>query len=692
MTESRVGGYALRGVLGQGGQGVVHLAEDRSGRRVVVKILHAHMAGDEREQRRFVNEVRAIRRVAEFCTVRVLDVGVTDGRPYIVSEYVEAESLQDAVRRDGPRTGAALHRLAVGTAAALAAIHNARVVHRDFKPHNVLLASDGPRVIDFGIAHALESATTTTTGRVGTLAYMSPEQITGPEAGAPSDVFSWAGTMVFAATGHPPFGQGHPGAVMHGILDRAADLDGVPAAFRGLFGRCLAKDPAARPTAQELLGRLLDGDLARGADGADGADLGRLLHDAVARAQPPHPAAAATTPDRPAPAPPAPPEPSGPPPSPARMSRRAALAGLGGLVAVSAVLPQGEPVGARGAPPAFWKPLGGPVPASDTAVLTVSLLPVPGGQVLLTTHADGIGRLWEPVTGRHVRDLADRDSATPATREAARAMFVVTAGGASRVLSAYLDSPPRLWDVATGRRLRTPFVNSGNWTDGAWRGGEVLIGLTTLDGRPTAYFTPDRKSPAAPVTMVARDLMDGQTVQKAWPIPRAEYADIVDVEIAGPSLLLVHLDGDVIEPWDASSRRPVGGQVTTRAEGASPERFVLARVRGRLMLLCAYEDGTIRRWDTRDDRRWPPLTGHRTAVTALWAGPFAGRPAAISGDGDAVVRLWDLQTGAAWGDPLASGIGKVNSVVGGAVGGRPVLVAAGESGMLRQWAVDPRAR
>ncbi|WP_242903082.1 serine/threonine-protein kinase [Actinomadura terrae] len=684
MTESRVGEYVLRGVLGQGGQGVVHLAEDGCGRKVVVKVLHAHMAGDEREQRRFVNEVRAIRRVAEFCTVRVLDVGVTDGRPYIVSEYVEAESLQDAVRRDGPREGAALHRLAVGTAAALAAIHNARVVHRDFKPHNVLLASDGPRVIDFGIAHALESATTTTTGRIGTLAYMSPEQITGPVAGAPSDVFSWAGTMVFAATGRPPFGQGHPGAVMHGILDRAADLGGVPVSFRGLLDRCLAKDPAVRPTAKELLGRLLDEDLART---EDETDLGRLLHEAMAHAQPPWPTAAATAPDRPVPKPP-PPELPAPP---ARTSRRAALAGLGGLVAASVLLPQGERADSRSAARVFWKPLGGPVLASDTAVLAVSLLPVPGGQVVLSTHTDGIGRLWEPVTGRHVRDLADEDSTTQVAREAARMMFSVSAGGASRVLSAYLDTPPRLWDVGTGHRLRTPFVNSGNWTGGGWRGGEALIGLTTLDGRPTAYFTSELRSSSAPVTIAARDLMSAQTVQKAWAIPRAESADIVDVEIAGPSLLLVHLDGDVVEPWDASSRRPVGGQVSTKAGGASPERSVLARVLGRFMLLCAYEDGTIRRWDTTEDRQWPPLTGHRAAVTALWTGRLAGRQVAISGDGDAVVRLWDLQTGAAWGDPLASGLGKVNAVTGGAAGGRPIVVAAGENGMLRQWAVDPRA-
>ena len=200
-----LGGYVLRGRLGEGGQGVVYLGAAASGELVAIKWLRPELSGDAAMVQRFLREVSAAERVAPFCTAALIGTGVEQDRPYIVSEYVDGPSLQQVVQDSGPRSGTALHRLAIGTATALAAIHQAGIVHRDFKPSNVLLAQDGPRVIDFGVARAMDVSLTINTGLVGTPAYMSPEQINGAPAGPASDMFAWAGTMVYAATGRPAF-------------------------------------------------------------------------------------------------------------------------------------------------------------------------------------------------------------------------------------------------------------------------------------------------------------------------------------------------------------------------------------------------------------------------------------------------------------------------------------------------------
>ncbi|MEZ0075477.1 BMP family ABC transporter substrate-binding protein [Planotetraspora sp. GP83] len=251
------GDYRVLGRIGQGGQGAVYLAESPSGERVAIKVLHAHQAMDENARRRFVREVATARRVATFSTARVIDVSTEGQRPYIVSEYVEGVSLEQRVRERGPCTGDELVRLALGTAGALAAIHQAGVVHRDFKPSNVLLGADGPRVIDFGIARALDSFTATASGVAGTPAYMAPEQIANDQAGPPADVFSWAVTMIFAATGRLAFGGTSVPAVLHAVLTTEPDMSGVPESLRSLLGQCLAKAPHDRPAAAEIMLQLV---------------------------------------------------------------------------------------------------------------------------------------------------------------------------------------------------------------------------------------------------------------------------------------------------------------------------------------------------------------------------------------------------------------------------------------------------
>ncbi|MFE3451023.1 protein kinase [Nonomuraea sp. NPDC059194] len=250
MTAFSIGPYRVVRQLGEGGQGVVYLATAPDGRPVAVKTLREGFAGDDR----FAKEIAAARRVEPFCIAQVLDASL-GGRPYIVTEYVEGPSLHQA----GRHLGADLQRLAISTATALAAIHRAGVVHRDFKPANVLLGRDGPRVIDFGIARAAGSALTVTSSIVGTPSYMAPEQLAGAEVGPAADVFAWAGVMVFAATGTPPFGRGSLPEVIRRIQYGEPHLSGVPDALRPVVAACLAKDPARRPAMQDVLFQLIGG-------------------------------------------------------------------------------------------------------------------------------------------------------------------------------------------------------------------------------------------------------------------------------------------------------------------------------------------------------------------------------------------------------------------------------------------------
>ncbi|MFD1542643.1 serine/threonine protein kinase [Nonomuraea guangzhouensis] len=258
---SAVGPYRLVGRLGEGGQGVVYLAEAPGGGPVAVKVLQDGLAGDDR----FAKEVAAARRVEPFCIAQVLDASL-GARPYIVTEYVDGPSLQQA----GRHTGGDLQRLAVATATALAAIHAAGIVHRDFKPANVLLGRDGPRVIDFGIARATDSALTVTSSIVGTPAYMAPEQLAGAAVGPAVDVFAWASVIVYAAGGEPPFGQDALPAVISRILNNEPQLGDLPGSLRPIVYACLSKDPARRPTMQDVLLGLLGGQ----SSGTTGAGAG----------------------------------------------------------------------------------------------------------------------------------------------------------------------------------------------------------------------------------------------------------------------------------------------------------------------------------------------------------------------------------------------------------------------------------
>jgi len=253
----RLGGYRLAGRIGQGGQGTVFLAWPPSGEPVAVKLLHAEWTRDPLARARFAREVAAVRRVAPFCTARVLAAHLDGDEPFVVSEFIDGPSLHEVVARDGPLAGSALDRLAVGTATALSAIHQAGVIHRDFKPANVLMGPDGPRVIDFGIARPADTTATLSSQMFGTPGYIAPEVVRGQPAGLAADVFAWGATIGYAATGASPFQAPNVAAVVHRLTRGEPDLGPLHGDLRAVVAGCLAKDPGARPTAIEVLMRLL---------------------------------------------------------------------------------------------------------------------------------------------------------------------------------------------------------------------------------------------------------------------------------------------------------------------------------------------------------------------------------------------------------------------------------------------------
>jgi hypothetical protein len=249
-----IGPYQLLGRLGAGGMGRVFLGVSAAGRPVAVKVVHAELAADPEFRARFSTEVAAARKVSGLFTALVVDADVDAPVPWLATAYVAGPSLSEAVRDSGPLTAWSLLALAAGLAKSLTAIHAAGVVHGDLKPSNVLLAPDGPRVIDFGISQAAEVAPLAQAGLVvGTPSYMAPEQAAGEEVGPRSDVFSLGAVLAFAATGRKPFGVGPPAAVLERVVRVAADLEDAPAEVRPLIEQCLAKDPLRRPTAAELL-------------------------------------------------------------------------------------------------------------------------------------------------------------------------------------------------------------------------------------------------------------------------------------------------------------------------------------------------------------------------------------------------------------------------------------------------------
>ncbi|MEV5440007.1 protein kinase [Streptomyces sp. NPDC052682] len=249
-----VAGYRLAARLGAGGMGRVYLSHTRGGRPVAIKVIRPELADDPAFRRRFRREVEAARRVRGAYTAELIDADADGTPPWSATLYVPGPSLTEAVARRGPLPVPAVLWLMAGVAEALQAIHDAGIVHRDLKPSNVLLAADGPRVIDFGISTAADFTSYTATGSaVGTPHFMAPEQASAGEVTAATDLFALGQTAAFAALGEPLYGNGSAVGVLYRIVHCAPDLARLPEPLRPLLARCLAADPAQRATAAEVV-------------------------------------------------------------------------------------------------------------------------------------------------------------------------------------------------------------------------------------------------------------------------------------------------------------------------------------------------------------------------------------------------------------------------------------------------------
>ncbi|MFF7690502.1 PQQ-binding-like beta-propeller repeat protein [Streptomyces syringium] len=256
-----IGPYRLIARLGSGGMGTVYLARSAGGRTVALKTMHAAIASDTTCRTRFRLESDAARVIGGLHGAEVVDADPRAETPWLATEYVLGPPLDEAVRLAGPLPEPSVRALGAALCGALGQLHGSDVVHRDLKPSNIMITAYGPKVIDFGIARAIGDDRLTRTGAAaGTPAFMSPEQVTGGEHSPAGDVFALAGVLVFAATGHGPFGNGQSADLLYRVRYEAPDLTGVPAALAPLLSRCLSKNPDERLTTAELAAALHDGD------------------------------------------------------------------------------------------------------------------------------------------------------------------------------------------------------------------------------------------------------------------------------------------------------------------------------------------------------------------------------------------------------------------------------------------------
>ena len=252
----RIGVYTVERELGAGGMGTVYLARSRGGRAVAVKVARPELAADPHFRERFRAEVEAARRVGGFHTAPVVDADPDGQAPWLATAYVPGPTLAELIRRQGPMDEGELRSLGAALAEALQAVHACGLVHRDLKPGNIIMADDGPRVLDFGIARAVESTRLTATGAAfGTPGYLAPEQAQGDEVDGAADVFA-LGAVLVSAAGGTAFGTGTPLGLMYRSVHEPADLSALPEQLRSLVAACLSKDPAGRPTPEEVLASL----------------------------------------------------------------------------------------------------------------------------------------------------------------------------------------------------------------------------------------------------------------------------------------------------------------------------------------------------------------------------------------------------------------------------------------------------
>lgn len=254
----KIGPYQPLKRLGAGGMGVVYAAQANGGELVAVKLIHPEYSADEEFRARFAREVDLLRKVGGACAVPLLDADTKAERPWLVTPLVRGMTLSAYMRKHGALEEQLLVGLAAGVAEALAQIHEAGIAHRDLKPANIVLSPEGPRVLDFGVARAVDQTALTRTGSVmGSPGWISPDHYQGKPASTADDIFAWGALVTYAATGRPPFGSGDPAAIAHRVISGEPDTEGFTGPLADLARRALQKEGDQRPTALQLVSEMV---------------------------------------------------------------------------------------------------------------------------------------------------------------------------------------------------------------------------------------------------------------------------------------------------------------------------------------------------------------------------------------------------------------------------------------------------
>ena len=547
----RVGRYRLTARLGSGGMGVVYLGVAGDGRLVAVKVMRPELADNPEFRARFGREVVALARVRGARILRVIETGAGACGPFLVTEYAAGPSLAGHVDRHGPVRPGELCALAAGLAEALTVIHGAGVVHRDLKPSNVILTGDGPKVIDFGIAQVLDAVSLTRTGTtIGSAGFMAPEQFMG-QAGPAADVFAWAVTIGYAASGQPPFGAGPTDAVVYRILHAEPSIAAVPEALRPVVAAALAKDPQDRPAAHEILDQLRSSAPAsawpRGGTSAQ-ADLAWPSTQSAPR-------------DRPAPA--APPN-RRPGPRPRLTGRRTRIAVLALALAVAAAL-TGTLLAGHGPGRPQRASVSGPLAASPFGIY-------PGQQdrgVFQTISRIAASGRTIVTTGTQVSDsLARQQFFASADGGATWKLAAVRAPGGGQPPPGYpatrLAAGPRGW-LATGPDAIWTSRDGLSWTLAATHGitpqrpGDQVFVLTGTSGGFLAAG--QAQAPGGKTQAVMWTSGDGVTWQRMTAAQAGLGNGVLSISYATSSGQDTMISGTLDDGASGTWRSTDGGQV-----------------------------------------------------------------------------------------------------------------------------------